>query len=211
VPQDPLQQILTNRNSPVLPIRNQDSFDVYKDSVGIFPDPSSGVAPTAPAFRKYPDVRGGTEFARMVDALLKRIPEIRGISSVITHGPDANSIEDMIDSKLRPDLFEDSTLLGVADLGASPGKKRIAISPGIRGEVAMSTLGHEISHNAGFKEGSAKYLQNHLGKALGIRSFMEKLDDLVNGSAELRMETRNMRKPLIGKAHPKDVNLPLEK
>lgn len=159
---------------PVDPI----ALDTYRNAIASDIDPNSGVPPTAPAFRPYPDVRGDTAFANIVDELLKRVPELRGRASVITHGPDQGTILAMIAAGLPPDEFERTNLLGLTN---KLGGDRIAINPRQSGEFATSTLAHEFAHSRGYREDDARSLAAHVKKALGLSEFDSDYEREVTG------------------------------
>lgn len=111
----------------------------------------------APQFRPSIDVRGGQPFSRAIDALLNQVPEFRGRSSVIQHGPTRGVIDELVRSKLSPLRYDETNLLGLYDHNS----REVSINPrlGSLGEQGFEyknhpVIAHELGHSVGAKDHS---------------------------------------------------------
>jgi hypothetical protein len=99
-----------------------------------------------------PDVPvvGDLEFQLLARELQKRIPHAN-VSKII-QGHTWPSMNAHVDSKMKPDMFGQTNLLGVYGLQ----DKSIGIRPDMDKELNRSTLVHELAHSRGFKESEAE-------------------------------------------------------
>jgi hypothetical protein len=178
-PKQMLEALLARRRAETADIdtlKDPEALDKYRVSIRQDIDPESAIPPTAPAFRPYPDVRGGPEFSRLVDTLLKRVPELRGAAKQVVHGHTDGSMKDHMYSDLPPDDFGNTNLMGVTDTNT----KSIGINPNMNApEDLMSTLSHEYAHAAGHDdEQETRGIQNFYKKAFGIKTEDERIEEL---------------------------------
>lgn len=127
----------------------------------------------APMFRPQTEVVGGPEFARTVDTLLTQVPEMRGRSPQIVHGP-TDSVFDL----LRHSGFDDNdyprtSLNGLMEIGS----KRISLNPRLKpmgDQKAFNlegTLAHELGHTVGAEHGIE--MDDIKGSTIdGLKSFL---------------------------------------
>jgi hypothetical protein len=106
-----------------------------------------------PLFRPPTEVVGGTEFARGVNQYLNEFPDLQGRATKITHGPNAGVIEMLLDSRLSPYDYFDSSLMGTTNRISNA----VTLNPSLIPNTGDfdETLGHELGHVAGFHEGRA--------------------------------------------------------
>ena len=135
--QDTLKRLLTARVVRTPPKMTEDE-QLYRDLVNIRPEGKSrGVGkdgeplppvPDAPGFRPQPLVTGtDPDFLSSVNRIMRIAPEMNDASRLaeIRHGHTKGSMERHINSKMAPDMFGLTNLLGLFDRR----DKTIGISP----------------------------------------------------------------------------------
>jgi len=115
-------------------------------------------AVAAPPGRRPPtEVVGSPEFARGVESLFNQVPELRGRSPKISHGPNESAFRSLQRSGLKDYGYGSSSLGGQTTIrGKDAGD--VTINPSLepvrsgRG-IFESTLGHEMGHVVGLEHG----------------------------------------------------------
>jgi hypothetical protein len=115
-----------------------------------------------PLARTQTQVLGGTDFAKAVEDIFTKVPELRGRVRSIQQGPnlslinwlgDRNNILDELGSKAErfgPEQFKHLNLTGLTD---SDDTSSIAVNPRLDRDTLPLTLGHELGHAVGVEHG----------------------------------------------------------
>jgi hypothetical protein len=147
MPQRPtLERVLLNRNK-ITPAE-QEVRDILNSSDI---DPTSGVAPTAPQFRKQPEVWStDPKVLSAVDRTMHVSPEIAGNISRIETGPSGHLISTILSDPHGEQYLDKWNSLNLVGL-FTPKDKRMWIRPedGFQSRHA-ETLGHEAAHSRGY-------------------------------------------------------------
>ncbi len=153
--------------------------DLFKAEYPVPPDLDSGFkgyAPTPPQFRRASPIIGNSQSARTADNLFKLFPNLKDSARQITIGPTEDTIHSMIESKLDPDRFSGTTLLGVANRRT----KNVSINPDVADDSA--TLLHELSHTQGKNELQARAIEELFSrmnkKRMGDSNYSNNLGSL---------------------------------
>lgn len=141
--QQKLEKALVNRMSP-----DEQEIRDYLNVSNI--NPNSGVPPTAPMFRKDPEVWSvDPNVLKPIQHLMKIAPEIRGSVNKVEQGPSQNLMEVVLgDLKNNPentrlyDVWDRLNVLGVFN----PQNKNIWLNPNTSVAKQAGVIGHEIAH-----------------------------------------------------------------
>lgn len=141
-----IEQLLQNRMQPEeQEIRDHLNFPSI--------DPASGVAPTAPAFRKQTEVWStNPSLLRQVERLLSIAPEMRGKVNRVEQGRSADVSNSILSEEQRGplwDMWDGLNMLGLFGRKS----KNVWIKPELDPEEQANTLAHEFSHASGFEHG----------------------------------------------------------
>lgn len=148
MPQDRLQRVLLDR-SRISP-KEQEVRDILNTSDI---DPTSGIAPTAPQFRKQPEVWStDPKFIASMDRTMRVSPELAGSISRVEQGPSADVMENILSDKNGDRLMDIWDRLNLVGL-FNPTSKKTWVSPNRDPDEQKATLAHEAGH--------AKGLLNH--------------------------------------------------
>jgi len=117
----------------------------YQDAADPAFAPSVPMRVMRPPMTRTPtQVVGGPEFARRVEKFMTEFPETRGRVNNITHGPTLGVMNELGNSGMGAQEYEDSNIMGLFDYST----RGISINPNLRPGSSDfdQTLGHEFGH-----------------------------------------------------------------
>lgn len=157
----------------------------------------------APMYRPQTEVLGGQEFAQGVEKFFNQVPEMRGRSAKVQHGPNEPVFRLLEKSGFGPNDYAETNLNGVTTMDA---KRPVSLNPRLRpggnndlGQSLEGTLAHEMGHVAGAAHGPAIDAMSELARG-GDSRFVEPIEH------DLPAIARLIRGPQPEPLHPEAIS-----